>query len=138
MARSIYIPLEVAYEALVQTNGAVIPAARQLGVPPHTLKSLIKEHAELQSLTLNRDIEIEDRSRDIVLAVLNDDTLKNVDKQALAKWALENLASDVYSKKNIVETQEKPIEQLSEEELLKKKETLLERLKLIEAKDASQ
>lgn len=113
---------------LTEHNGSLRRAAAALGLPLHTLKSEIDKYAELQAICLNRDLEIADRSRDVVLDVLSDTAIEPAGKLGTAKWALENLASDAYSKKQSLEVRSKAIEEISPEELEARKTALFERM----------
>lgn len=120
--------LETLVHVLTEHNGSIRKASEHLALPMHTMKSLIDTHAELQAICANRDIEIADLSRDVILDVLRDELNQPIAKLGTAKWALENLASDVYSKKQSLEVRSKPIEELPPEELEARKAALINRL----------
>lgn len=112
--------LEDVVETLTAYNGRVVPAAKALCVPLHTLRSFIDAHAEAQAPCRNRDIEIVDLARDNVLAALDSavSTLTAKERADLGKWVLSNAASDVYSPKNIVDLNAKKAADLTNEELV--------------------
>lgn len=130
--------LSVFIQALTANNGSVSKTANDLGMPVHTVKSKIAEHAELQAIVTNRDIEIADISRDIILDVLQDESVTDLAKLSTAKWALENLASDVYNKKQTIDVNARPIEELPAAELEARKAVVQAKLiapKIVESFD---
>lgn len=116
--------LETFVQVLTANNGKLTSSAKDLGMHLHALRHKIAEHAELQAIVANRDIEIADRSRDIILEVLQDQELSNIVRSATAKWALENLASDVYNRKQTLAVESRPIEELTPQELEARKTAL--------------
>lgn len=120
--------LETIALVLDEHKGGLRLTATALGMPLHKLKTIIGQNAELQAIVANRDIEIADRSRDVILNVLSDVDIEAAGKLGTAKWALENLASDVYTKKQTIDVTAKPIEELPPEELERRKQAILERM----------
>lgn len=122
--------LQTFIHVLTEHNGSLTKTAHALSMPIHSLRSKVLENAELQAICANRDIEIADRSRDVVLDLLSDELVPIAAKLATAKWALENLASDAYNKKQTLAVESKTIEELSPAELAARKQALAERLAL--------
>jgi hypothetical protein len=114
------VPLDEMVAVLEKHDGALIPAAEELGVKLHWLKSRIDEFAELQAVVRNRDIAIADRARGVIFDLLSADAdkISTLAKAPHARWALEHLASDVYStKQDITLNNKKELKDMSEDEL---------------------
>jgi hypothetical protein len=113
------VDLDEAHAALEGSNGAVIPAAKALGVPPHALKSAIDANAELQAITRNRQIEIVDTAEEVVLLHIRGD-LTVSDSRVNSAWkALTNGKADDWSPKSKVDLNaSKTFSEMSEKELV--------------------
>jgi len=123
------LSLEETALILHNTNGNVHKAAEILNTPNHTLQSFIEKHANLQAICLNRDIEIKDKSKDLVLELLDDENISYVMKIPTAKWALEKLDVNYAKKLDIKQEITQHFDNMSVEELEQYKKELLERFK---------
>lgn len=107
---------------LLKTGGNLADAARNLGVPLHTLNTIVKGNARLQSIILSMDVEIANLARVTVLNTLRDETEEMPVglKAKVAMWALEHLQSDEYSRKVKTEDVNVTLQNLPREKLREK------------------
>jgi len=122
------VSLEEAYNAIIASNGHITNAANSLGIRPHTLKSMIDKHAELQAACEDIRIAIVDAAQESVYEFFVNKDLMYEDYYHNAKWVLEHLASKSYRKTSEVISAPKSISELTPEEREQLRDEVLKRI----------